>query len=109
MDESFKTLLTAMDIELPSDCEIISGSKTKLQVKRGDGLMVFLDSGQDNIIKYINKIRLTADKETVIKTVAIFRGLQIVANYTKKHAPELLEQIYNDYSRKYLEKAIILE
>ena len=57
-----------------------------VQYIRNDGFAVFLDGDKE-----LDKIRLKADKKTVIACVAIRRCQQIARNYATKHAPELIE------------------
>lgn len=57
-----------------------------VQYLRNDGLSVFLDGDKE-----LDRIRLKADKKTVIAAVAIRRCQQVARNYALKHAPELLD------------------
>lgn len=55
---------------------------------RKDGLKIFPD--RDLIL---NKIRNKASKKEVILAVALRRMQQIAMSYTKKYAPELMQEI----------------
>lgn len=79
-DEERTALIKKFNI--PSGFKIIDIDKGKITVRRPDNLRVFLSESEAPIL---NKIRLTADKKTVIQAVGIYRGMQISDNYSKKY------------------------
>lgn len=74
--------------------------KGQITIKRPDGLMVFLDSSDDDSI---NHIRLHASKKDVIMAVGLYRGMQIAQNYQRKYADYL--KFNNDYM-KFMDKIL---
>ena len=78
-------------IELPEGFVVLDESpRGTLAIERPDGLKVFVNPTDP---KELNMIRLNPniDKETIIKVVAAFRGLQIGLSYARSHAPELVD------------------
>lgn len=61
--------------------------------RNGQEFKVFLDKDNCEAAGLLNKIRLTAPPEVVIKAVALVRGLQVGASYAKKYAPHLTFEI----------------
>jgi hypothetical protein len=59
-----------------------------LAKSRPDGLAIFLDV----VDPWLDNIRATADRETVIMAVALRRAQQIAINYSVRYAPDLVEK-----------------
>jgi hypothetical protein len=60
---------------------------------------VFLDQENSETAVLLNKIRNTASPETIIKAVALVRGLQVGASYARKYAPHLTFEIEEELTK----------
>lgn len=92
-----------------SGCEIVSieDKGRYIAAMRKDGLPVFFDKSTDLISAWLNHVRETGDRKSVMLAVGVARGLQIAQNYADKYGNEeekllIAEQIESLVSNRLL-------
>lgn len=79
--------------KLPGGFIIKDKQPKYIEVIRPDKLVIFLDRQKSPLNDLANRIRIFAPKESVVLCVGIIRGVQISLNYSRRHAPEVLESL----------------
>ena len=72
-------------LRLPKSIRVIRVENRFVEAVRPDGLRVFFDLANDDASRFLNKVRLHAPAEVVLRTVGAIRGLQISQNYARMH------------------------
>ncbi len=92
-----------------SGCEIVSieDKGRYIAAMRKDDLPVFFDKSTDPISAWLNHVRETGDRKSVMLAVGMARGLQIAQNYADKYGNEeekllIAEQIESLVSNRLL-------
>lgn len=72
-------------VVLPQSIRIMRVESRFVEAVRPDGLRVFFDLADDEASQFLNKVRLYAPAEVVLRAVGAIRGLQISQNYARMH------------------------
>lgn len=70
---------------LPQSIRVLRVESRFVEAERPDGLRVFFDLADDEASQFLNKVRLHAPAEVVLRAVGTIRGLQISQNYARMH------------------------
>lgn len=85
--------------KMPKNLRIISSNGKQIQAVRHDGLTIFLDRESDDTSQLLNRIRLFAPAEQVLHAVGLVRGFQVSISYAKRHKPEALLLLEQEFAR----------
>lgn len=72
-------------VVLPQNIRVLRVETRFIEAVRPDGLRVFFDLADDEASRFLNKVRLHAPAEVVLRAVGAIRGLQISQNYARMH------------------------
>jgi len=93
MITEFETVKVETLHEIPDGYRIVRQINDKVEVIRPDGLTIFLQNEDSELINWVNNIRLFSPRLTVVQIVGLVRGMQISYDYAKQYAPDLVNQI----------------
>lgn len=72
-------------VVLPKSIRVMRIENRFVEAVRADGLRVFFDLSEDEASRFLNKVRLYAPAEVVLRAVGMVRGMQISQNYARMH------------------------